>query len=82
MGMGGQRHAPGALLPGKRPDTHCTRGSVGPTAGLDGCGKSRSHRNSIPGPSSTWRVAIPTELSKPQINLTVHSLFNCANINI
>jgi len=26
----------------ERPGTHCTGGRVGPTAGLDGCGKSRS----------------------------------------
>jgi hypothetical protein len=28
--MGGQRHAPAALLPGKRPDTHCKRWAPGP----------------------------------------------------
>ena len=52
MGLGGQRHAPAALPPGKRPGTHCIGDSVGPRAGLDRCGKSRSHRDSIPGPSS------------------------------
>ena len=52
MGVGGQRHAPAALPPGKRPDTHFAGGWVGLRAGLDGCGKSRSYRNSIPGPSS------------------------------
>jgi hypothetical protein len=41
---------------------------VGPRAGLDGCGKSRPHRDSIPGPSSQYRVAIPTELSWPTWN--------------
>jgi hypothetical protein len=30
----------------------------------DGCGKSHLHRNSIPGPSSPYQVAIPTELSR------------------
>jgi len=30
----------------------CTWGWVGPWAGLDGCGKCRPHRGSIPGPSS------------------------------
>jgi hypothetical protein len=35
---------------------------VGVRAGLDRCGKSRPHRNSIPGPSSPWAVAIPTAL--------------------
>jgi len=42
MGMGGQRHAPTALAPGKRPSTHCIGGWVVLRAGLDGCGKSRS----------------------------------------
>jgi hypothetical protein len=44
MRVGGQLHAPAALLPGKRPGTHCIGGWVGPRAGLDGCGKSRPHR--------------------------------------
>ena len=30
MGVGGQRHTPAALLPGKRPGTHFTGGWVGP----------------------------------------------------
>jgi hypothetical protein len=50
-GVGGQRHAPAALHPGKKPGTHCMGGWVGRTAGLDRCGKSRSHRDLIPGPS-------------------------------
>jgi len=51
-GVGGQRHAPAALHPEKRPGTYCTGGWVGPKAGLDGCGKSRLHQDSIPGPSN------------------------------
>jgi hypothetical protein len=39
MGVGGQRHAPTALRPGKRSGTHCIVGWMGPRAGLDGCGK-------------------------------------------
>jgi len=35
---------------------------VGLRADLDGCEKSRPHRDSIPGPSSPQRVCIPTEL--------------------
>jgi hypothetical protein len=50
--VGGQRHAPAALHPGKRPGTHRTGGWVGHRAGLDGCGKFRLHRDSIPGPFS------------------------------
>jgi hypothetical protein len=55
MVVGGQRHA-SADLPG----THFTGGWVGPRAVLDGCGKSRFHRYSIPGPSSHYTAyAIP-----------------------
>jgi hypothetical protein len=45
MGVGGQLHAPAALPPGKRPGTQCIGGWVGPRAGLDGCKKSRPHRD-------------------------------------
>ena len=51
-GVGGEHHAPDALPPGKRPDTHCTGGWMGPRVSLDGCGNSRPYRDSIPGPSS------------------------------
>jgi hypothetical protein len=51
MGVGGQRHAPAALPPGKTPGTHCTGGWVVHKAGLDECGKSQ-HRGSIPEPFS------------------------------
>ena len=52
MEVDGQRHAPTALPPGKRPGTHCIGGWVSPRAGLDGCGKSRPNRDLIAGPSS------------------------------
>ena len=38
---------------------------MGLRAGLGGCGKSRPHRDLIPGPSSPLQVAIPTALSQP-----------------
>jgi hypothetical protein len=50
--VGVQRHVLTALPPGKKSGTYSMRGWVGPRAGLDGCGKSRPHRDSIPGPSS------------------------------
>ena len=59
MGVGGQRHAPAAFTPGKDPVPIVQK------AGLDRCGKTRPHRDSIPGPSSPLRVAIPTALSRP-----------------
>jgi len=34
--MGGERHAPAALSPGKQPGIHDIRGWVGPRASLDG----------------------------------------------
>ena len=46
MGVGGQRHAPATLPPGKRPSTQ--GGWVGPRAYLDGGVKSRPYRDSIP----------------------------------
>ena len=51
-GLRSQRHDPAALYPREKPGTHCTGGWVSPRAGLDRCGKSRPHRDSIPGPSS------------------------------
>jgi len=48
-GVGGQRHSPASLLPGKRHGTHCTGGWLGPRAGLDGCGKSLRRRGFDPG---------------------------------
>jgi hypothetical protein len=53
----------------ERPGTRCIGGWVGSRAGLDGFGKSRSHRNSIPEPSSPLRVAILTDLSLPKLSI-------------
>ena len=47
----------GSLYPRQRPGTHSTGGRVGPRAGLDGCGKSCLHRDSIPGPSTMTLIA-------------------------
>ena len=35
---------------------------MGPRAGLDKCGKSHTHRDSSPGPSSSSPLAVPIEL--------------------
>ena len=56
-----------SLYPRERHGTHCIGGWVGPRAGLDECGKSRPHRDSIPRSSSPWQVATPTELSWPHM---------------
>jgi hypothetical protein len=50
---------------------------MGPRAGPDGCEKSRTHRDSILGPSTQYRVGIPTELSRHDmyINLLAPEFF-------
>ena len=42
------RHAPTALAPGKRHDTLCTGNWDSLRVGLNGCGKSEPHGDSIP----------------------------------
>ena len=61
-GVRGQRHALAALYPREKAGTHCTGGWLGPRAGLNGR-KISPQRDSIPGPSSPYSVAIPTELT-------------------
>jgi len=63
--MRGSASRPGRSLPRERHSTHCRGGAVGPRAGLDRCGKSCPHRDSIPGPSSPLAVAIPTTIPYP-----------------
>jgi len=63
---------PWPLYPQEIPGDHCKGGWVGPKPGLDGCGKSRLHRESIPGQSSSQPVALPTDTdyrpTHPDIN--------------
>ena len=55
------------LYPQERPSTHCIGGWLGPRAGLDGCRKSGPpYWDSIPAPSSPYRLAVLTELSRPR----------------
>lgn len=56
---------PGLFTPGKETGSHCTGIGVGLGDGLNGCGKSCTHRVSNPGPSSPYPVIIPTVLSRP-----------------
>jgi hypothetical protein len=50
---------PRPLYPRERPDTRCIGGWVGPRDRLDGRGKSRPHRDSIPVASRYTDYAIP-----------------------
>ena len=62
---------PRPLYPRERSGTHCLGGWVGPRAGLDRCGKSHPHRDSIPGPFSPQRVDIATTISRPIIIIII-----------
>ena len=64
---------PRPFYPRERPATRCIGGWVSSKAGLNMCGKSRPHRDSIPGPSSPQRVAIPTEL--PRLTVLLGSVY-------
>jgi hypothetical protein len=59
---------PWPLYPRGRPGAHGVGGWVVPMVGLDGCGKSRLHRDSIPERSNPKRVALLTELSRRTFN--------------
>ena len=48
VGVGVVSARPWPFYPRERPGTHCTGGWVAPRTGLDGCGKSRPHQDSIP----------------------------------
>ena len=78
---GGQRHVSAAILQ-ERHGTHCIGGWVGPRAGLDVCGKSCSHRDSISGPCSPYRVAIPTEPSWPTTNECGHRKWSYKTVSM
>jgi hypothetical protein len=93
--MSGQQHAPAVLYPQERPGTHCTRGWVGPRAGLDGR-KISPHQDSTsdrPGRSqSMYRLSYPVQafarLSIPVANISVSPwpyvspsiVLNCLNL--
>ena len=56
---------------------------MGPRIGLDGCGKSYSHRDSIPGPSSPYRVAwITNTFLRESPSFECLNLFKCTEISI
>jgi hypothetical protein len=62
MGVGGKCQALTVLPTEKRLCTGCR---VGPWASLDGSGKSRPYRDSIPRPASPLQIAVRTALSRP-----------------
>jgi len=61
--VGGQRHDLTLYQRETDPVPIVLEAGWGLRAGLDGCGISRPHRESISGRCSLWQVSIPTELS-------------------
>jgi len=61
-----QSQYPALYSPRKRPGTCCTRGWIVPTAGMDECGKSCTHRDWIPDHparnESLYRLSYPGQL--------------------
>jgi PII-like signaling protein len=64
------------LYPRERLGALCIRGWVVPRAGLDGCGKSRFHWNSIP--ELSQRVAVATHHVARQ-NMPIHNILSTAS---
>jgi len=56
------------LYPLEKPGTPCIGGWMGPSASRDRCGKTCPHRVWSPGPISPQRVAMPTELTRPDVS--------------
>jgi len=71
----GQRHAPAALPPGKRPGTHCIGGWMGPRAILDGWGKYRLHRDLISGPSSHLKILGARRVTRGKFHIENPQIF-------
>jgi hypothetical protein len=69
-------HTARPLYPRERHGTHRTVGLVAPRAGLDGCGKTRSHRHSNPGPPNLYRLSYPG----PRLSHYKKYLYNTKNI--
>ena len=71
----------------ERPGTHCVRGWVSLRAGLDGCGKPRPYRDSIPGPflagsESLYRLSYPGSQVYYVYSITYIYIYICNRISI
>jgi hypothetical protein len=62
-GVGGQNQAPAAFAPGKDPVPIVQYAGWAPGTVWIGAENLSPHRDSIPGPSSLWRVAIPAHVN-------------------
>jgi hypothetical protein len=73
MGLGIQRHVSAVLPPGNTQYSLCRRlgGPPGPSGRVR---KISPPPYSFPVPSSSWRVARPTELSRPTLSMITHCI--------
>jgi hypothetical protein len=62
---------PRSLYSRERPGTRCIGGWLGPIVSLDGCGKSRPHRDSSPEPSNPSELAIQLSYPGPKLYSTL-----------
>ena len=74
--------------PRERPGTHCIGDRVGLRTGLDWCGKSHPHRDSIRGPSSTvascytdWAIP-PPKCSRKTVKEKYSCIMGCYSVYI
>ena len=79
MEVDGNRHAPGALLPGVKPGTRCVGGWVGPRASVEGCGKFCHHWHFFVSSLCTLSVVLCPHF--PGVRL-LSLLYNTHNTNI
>jgi len=62
--MSGQCHAPASILLKEKPSIYCTGGWVGPTAGLDRCGKPHPHQDSFHTVARGLLISFKTSMNK------------------
>jgi hypothetical protein len=75
MRVGGQRHAPATLSPGKRLGTHFIGGWVGPRASMNVCGKGRPTGIGSPVRPAHTNYALPA----PHIRAYLQSKYRDGN---
>ena len=71
----------GRYTRGKRHSTNCTGNWVGPAAGLGGCRKVCPQRDSNPGTSRTYPVAIPATLCRPTMRKDGYHKYQLTFVN-
>ena len=74
--MRGQRHDPAAFYPQENPLSIVQEAGRAPGPVWTGAENLAPHRDSIPGPSSLYPVAIPTELPGPLLSMYICNIYD------